>query len=291
MEFFKSERQPLGEQTVVLRLDELELALLGLDSDLAGRLRERFGRFVTPGPTRDDVLSVSVGREEVDYFLKPPDRLTLNRILLRCDGERVRYLGHQVAGWFDTRGGDGQLLLSRGDYERPEAAVENYLRAAVAWRAAERGGALIHAASAVLDGRAYLFYGPSGAGKSTLSEFNRRARVISDDLTLALPGEEGLELVGSPFRGTYTGGEQVLGRFPLAAGFRLVQAPAAEVRPAPRILVFSELVGNLPFVAEAFERRPDLFAMIDRAFRAVPLARLAFRKDDDYWDAIAGAGL
>ena len=115
--------------------------------------------------------------------------------------------------------------------------------------------------------------------------------MISDDLTLALPGERGLELVGSPFRGTYTGGPQVLGRFPLVAGFRLVQATVAEVRSAPRILVFSELVGNLPFVAEAFERRPDLFAAVDRTFRAIPLQRLHFRKDDDYWDAIAGAGL
>ena len=60
-------------------------------------------------------------------------------------------------------------------------------RAAVAWQAACRGGALVHGASAVRRDRAYLFYGESGAGKSTLSACNRRATVVSDDLSLVLP--------------------------------------------------------------------------------------------------------
>jgi hypothetical protein len=34
---------------------------------------------------------------------------------------------------------------------------------------AERGGFLLHAASAICDGRAYLFSGVSGAGKTTMT--------------------------------------------------------------------------------------------------------------------------
>ena len=161
----------------------------------------------------------------------------------------------------------------------------------MAWQAVCRGGALVHAASAVWNDRAYLFYGESGAGKSTLCACNRRARIISDDLTLALPGADGkVELVGSPFRGTYEEGAPVVGRFPLVAGFRLIQAPEAEVRPVPRVRAMAELIGNLPFVAEAFSDRPDLFATVERNFRDVPLGHLCFRKDDSYWDAIAAAG-
>jgi len=121
---------------------------------------------------------------------------------------------------------------------------------------------------------------------------NRRAVIVSDDLSLLLPREGGgLDLVGSPFRGTYEGGAPVLGRFPLAAAFRIVKAPEAEVTPAPRAVVFGQLVGNLTFVAEAFGPRPDLFASVERAFTSVPLFHLAFRKDDSYWDAIDAAGL
>ncbi len=43
---------------------------------------------------------------------------------------------------------------------------------------AERGGFLLHAASAICDGRAYLFSGVSGAGKTTMT------RLAPADITL-----------------------------------------------------------------------------------------------------------
>jgi len=122
-------------------------------------------------------------------------------------------------------------------------------------------------------------------------DFDILWRIVSDDLSLVLPRDGALDLVGSPFRGTYEGGEPVVGSFPLAAGFRLVQAEEAEVRPVPRVRGFAELVGNLPFVAEAYHRDPALLESVERAFARVPLAHLHFRPDDSYWDAIARAGL
>ena len=97
--------------------------------------------------------------------------------------------------------------------------------------------------------------------------------------------------MGSPFRGTYEEGGPVLGRFPLAAGFRIVKDVTVEVRTPPRVVAFGQLVGNLTFVAEAFKERPDLFASIEAAFAGVPLRHLHFKKDDSYWDAIDEAGL
>jgi hypothetical protein len=150
----------------------------------------------------------------------------------------------------------------------------------------------VHAASAVLDGRGYLFYGESGAGKSTLSACNRRAAVVSDDLSLILPDETGRpQLVGSPFRGTYEGGDPVLGRFPLVAGFRIVQATEARVEHVSRAVAWSGLMANLPFVSDAFPDHPELLERIQQAFTPVPLAHLHFRKDDSYWDAVQAAGL
>ncbi len=80
------------------------------------------------------------------------------------------------------------------------------------------------------------------------------------------------------------------GRFPLAAGFRLIKGPKAEVRPVDHTQALAELVGNLPFVAEAFDSRPDLFEQTLRVFSSLPLAHLQFSKDDSYWDAIESAG-
>jgi hypothetical protein len=282
-------RPPAGPGRFRLSLGPLHLDLHGLDAHRAGELRARYGPYASePEESLPGGLQVSVRVDERAYFLEPPARPEFNPVFLDYAAGRVRYLGYKVAGWFDTSGGHGVLVLAQGTYEPDLRAFENYLRAAVAWQAAERGGALVHAASAVLDGRAYLFYGQSGAGKSTLAACNRRATVVSDDLSLVLPGEEGRpELVGSPFRGTYEKGPPVLGRFPVAAGFRLVQDTRATVKPVPRSRALAELVGNLTFVAELYGRAPELWEALERTFRDVPLAHLHFRKDDSYWDAIA----
>jgi hypothetical protein len=290
MEFFGEARPAAGDDRVVVTLGPLEVDLAGLDRTLADTLFERYSPYASRRARADDALSVEVTLADTDYFIDPPDEPEFVPMRIACDGDRVRYLSYRVAGWFDTVGGRGQLVLANGGFEPPERSVENYVRSAVAWQAACRGGALVHAASAVWNDRGYLFYGESGAGKSTLSACNRRARVVSDDLSLVLPGNDGPDLIGSPFRGTYEGGPPVVGRFPLRAGFRLIQAARASVEQVGRPRALSELVGNLPFVAEAFHARPDLFGLVQQTFSGVPLAHLHFAMDDAYWDAIAAAG-
>ncbi|HEX6852190.1 MAG TPA: hypothetical protein VF139_12385 [Candidatus Polarisedimenticolaceae bacterium] len=293
MGFFEAPRPAAGEASFGLSLDAIRIRLEGLDAPRATDLARRYGPYagaVAPGP---GVLRVRVALEDRDYFIDPPSSPEFNPVWIEPEGtHRIRYAGYKVAGWFDTLAGEGTLLLARGDYEPDLRSFENFIRVAVAWRAAELGGAFVHGASAVWRDRAYLFFGESGAGKSTLAAADRRGRIVSDDLTLLLPrpGAAGLDVVGSPFRGTYEGGEPVVGRFPLAAGFRLVKADLARVVAAPRVLVLGQLVGNLTFVAEAFDRRPDLFASVERAFATTPLAHLHFTRDDSYWDAIAAAG-
>ena len=287
---FEASYPAAGSAVFVLRVGELVVRLRGIPAELASRLSERFDAFSEQH--FQDGLDVEVCDAGRDYYIDPPETSESNPVHLVCDGERVRFVGYRLAGVFDTSGRVGRVLLARGNHEPADRALENYIRAAIAWQAAERGGALVHAASAVWNGKGYLFYGESGAGKSTLSECNRRARIVSDDLSLVLPTPQGsLQLVGSPFRGTYEGGDPVVGSFPLVAGFRLIQADAARVEPVDRLRAMSELVGNLPFVAEGFGRRPDLFGKIQGSFDSIPLMHLHFRKDDSYWDAIHEAGL
>jgi len=292
MEFFDRPLSPLGERELHIALGGVRLLLSGLDSALENKILERYGPFCGRFEEREGTLQVQLLDDPREYYIDPPERAELNPVFLTCDGTRVRYLGYRVAGWFDTLRGKGRLLLSRGNYEPAYRAVENYIRSAVAWQAASLGGAFVHAASAVLNGRGYLFYGESGAGKSTLAECNRRAAIVSDDLSLLLPGADGLlQLVGSPFRGTYEEGEPVTGQYPLVAGFRIIKNESAVVRTIPRIQALAELVGNLTFVADFFGVRPDLFAKVERTFQDIPLAHLHFRKDESYWDAIEQAGL
>jgi len=292
MDFFAEPRPPAGDRAMAIELGPLRIELGGLDSRLDTALRQRYGPYAGEPRSGARGLRVRFGLEDRVYFIEPLDEPEFNPVFIESEGGRVRYLGYRLAGWFDAMDGEGVMLLARGTHETELAAIENYVRAATAWQAASRGGALVHAAGAVHNGRGYVFFGESGAGKSTLSAINRRATVVSDDLSLLLPGADGrLELVGSPFRGTYERGEPVVGRFPLAAGFRIVKDTEVAVREAPRVRTIAEIVGNLPFVAEEFARRPDLFESVERAFAGIALAHLHFRMDDSYWDAIERAGL
>lgn len=296
LSFFEHARPAAGQSAVALKLGSVRVGIDGLDDALREMLVARYTPYCAPPEAGSGGLQVRLGLEDREYFIDPPSSPEVNRVVLACEAGRVRYVGYRVAGWFETGIGEGhgrgELLLARGEYERVGGALENYVRCAVAWQSAERGGALIHAAGAVWQGRGYVFYGESGAGKSTLSALNTRATVISDDLSLVLPAADGmLELVGSPFRGTYEGGDPVQGSFPLAAGFRIIKDTRAEVRRVARHRALAELVGNLPFVAEAFATRPDLFDGVRRAFSGLELAHLHFALDDSYWDAIERADL
>ena len=288
--FFEQPRKALGDRRFVLALGPITIALERLDEKRESELRTRFGAYEGQGEPPPSALRVELGIEDRAYFLSPPEKPELNPVFLGFDADgAIRYLGYKTAGWFDPIRRTGVLLLSRGTYEPDVKAIENYLRVAVAWLAATSGGALVHAASAIWQGKAYIFYGESGAGKSTLAESNKRGQIVSDDLTLVLPDQnKKLHVVGSPFRGTYEGGPPVHGMFPLAAGYRLIKADEAAVEQIPRSRGLAELVGNLPFVAEAVEHRPEVLAGIAKAFEGVPLAHLEFKKGDDGWWEVGG---
>jgi hypothetical protein len=293
--FFEPPRPAAGNRSFVLALGPLEIALERLDEAREHDLRSRFGEYERKQPAKrtekDGALKVEVGIEDRAYFVSPPETPELNPVFLGFDADRtIRYLGYKAAGWIDPPNRRGTLLLAKGTYEPDVRAIENYVRVATAWMAVELGGALVHAASAVWQGKGYLFYGESGAGKSTLAESNKRARIVSDDLSLVLPDETGkLQLVGSPFRGTYEGGPAVHGMFPLAAGFRIIKSEEAKVEPVPRPRAFAELIGNLPFVAEALAERPEVLTQIQAAFGGVELGHLRFRKgEDEWWEAVGG---
>ena len=63
-------------------------------------MAERYGPYAGTSPDAGPGLTVRLGLEERDYFIDPPEAPALNPVLLACDGERVRYLGYRVAGWF-----------------------------------------------------------------------------------------------------------------------------------------------------------------------------------------------
>jgi hypothetical protein len=288
-EDFAAERAAFGSERIALDFGGLGLVVDGLDRELADGLRERFPHFVTGDPA-DIALRIELRRETGrTYFIDPPEGTELHPVWIACDGATVRYASYTLAAKIDAPARTARFLLAGGSHEPPARAIENALRCAIACAAAERGGALLHAASCLRNGRGYVFFGASGAGKSTIASVDTRGRFVSDDLTLLVRAPGGaLSVVGGVFPGPF---EAEPLRAPLAAGFRLVQAEAPAIVSASRTILFGQVVANLPFLVETLDARPDLFARLEETFAGVPLFHLHFRKDDSYWDVIDRAGL
>jgi len=303
--------KPLGYRSAALDLPGLSIRFDGMDEAWCRSFLARYGGYARDATTDRGAftLTLSASRDlkgPADYFIDPPapGRVEYNPVFVDVDEEgadhwRVRACTYRLAATFSTAGGRGLAVFAKGpdtSIDPTERAVENVVRVATAWLALARGGLLMHAASVVRDGRAWLFFGQSGSGKSTLSASSRRGQVVSDDLTLLLPGADGQPMVvGAPFRGTYTGGEPTTGMHPVAAAFRLRKAGPAEaaaVEPLPASSAMPDAIANLPFVVDHLAAHPRLFERIERVLGAMPMRALRFRKEDDsWWDAIDRAGL
>ena len=143
LEFFAAPRPAAGDRGVALVLGPLRVELPGLDEARSRVLLDRYAPYASPLDEEAAGLRVQVGLEDREYFLDPPDGPEFTSVWVRHDPPHtVRYLSYKVAGWLDVDALRGQVLLARGTWEPDLRAFENYVRVAVAWLAAARGGAI-----------------------------------------------------------------------------------------------------------------------------------------------------
>lgn len=276
-------------EAVWLDFSGLTLELAGTPRDLAGEMRRRYRPFAGRPPQRGAAgMRIAVRDAGRPHFLPPREGDRSYRLAAIAEDGGLRMVAHGFAGWFALPAGTGTVALCSGSFDPRERASENFVRACVAWMALDRGGFLLHSASIVRDdGNAYLFFGSSGAGKSTLAAMSAEGRVVSDDLTLILPDESGrLHVAGAPFRGTYTRGEPIAGRFPLHSAYRLRQDTRTFVERTAPSVAFAELAANLTFVVDQVGRVPGLPGRLQERLLGVPTFDLHFRKEPEFWRAI-----
>ena len=116
----------------------------------------------------------------------------------------------------------------------------------------KRGGFLLHAASAMRNGKAFLFAGPSGAGKTTIASLAPAdAVLLTDEVSYVRKDGVDYTAFGTPFAGELArSGENVSA--PIAALYLLAQGPANRVEPVPASDAVIEFLANISvFFAEA----------------------------------------
>lgn len=263
---------------IAFGIGELGIRVDGLAPDAELQAIAQWGRF-RAGERRDPWIDLVVRHEPLAGEPQPFDakQLRVERVAGAC---RVEMRGAHAEV---PDAGTVRVTLEGSDPGRSALAVINVLHATIAWRIVKLGGLLLHAASAVLDGRGFVLIGAEGSGKSTWARGMASAGAIAlgDDIALVLPSPTGFDLVGSPLRAKEFGGGTP-GRWPLAAILLPRHAEQPSLSPVSGLEVHAALAANLPF---ATDRGIEPFLSVAATLARTPARRLAFTRTD------AGAAL
>ena len=195
----------------------------------------------------------------------------------------------------------GRWLMKRGDFRaewnpatsrgRVEQTINPYsldsmLRIVHTLLLARKGGFLLHASSAIRNGRAFLFAGVSGAGKTTIARLvPPDAIMLTDEISYLTRQDSRYFAVGTPFFGDLARPGENL-RAPVEALYLLAKGPENKIEPVIGTDAVRGLLQNILF----FAREPEFVKMVfDAAFDFVahiPVHRLTFVPDSRVWELI-----
>ena len=200
----------------------------------------------------------------------------------------------------------GRWLLERGDFRaewepatrrgsiRQTAnpySIDAVLRIVHTLVLAESGGFLLHSASAIRNGKAFLFAGVSGAGKTTISRLAPPdATLLTDEISYVRKihdsaNGESYVAFGTPFTGELAKlGENTSA--PVAALYLLAQGPENRIDPVTTSDAGRELLANMLFFAEDSEMVHSAFQAACDFVSRVPVYRLTFVPDARVWELI-----
>jgi hypothetical protein len=176
----------------------------------------------------------------------------------------------------------GRIRQSMNPY-----SVDCVLRIVHTLALAKQGGFLVHAASAIRNGKAFLFSGVSGAGKTTISRLAPPdATLLTDEISYVRRVGDGYVAYGTPFAGELAEpGENV--QAPIATLFFLEQGPENRIEDVGSASVAARaLLRNILFFAHDSELVDQVFASGLDFVQRVAVKRLTFLPDERVWDLI-----
>jgi hypothetical protein len=285
--------QPTVLETRVVEIGGVPIALNTSSRKFLGLVEDRYAGFVTApsAPAVANGISFEIElRESAERF--EGEELGQNGdtedadgeeadLEVACEGGMWRMRRGDFSAEWDPRTGQGRIRQAMNPY-----SLDSVLRIVHSLVLARRGEFLVHAASAIRNGRAFLFAGVSGAGKTTISRLAPDdATLLTDEISYVRKSATGYDAHGTPFAGELAR----LGAHcsaPLAVLYLLRQGPENRIHEVDPAQATQALLRNILFFARDAGLVQSVFAGACEFVQRVPVRQLTFRKDASVWDLL-----
>jgi hypothetical protein len=263
-----------AKASVSIEIGGMPIALRTDDRSFQRLIEDRYAGFVGASPN---------SRFEFDIDLYEPSGPSPadNELEVKIEaGEWLLRRGDFRARW-NPAAGIGHIRQSRSPY-----AIDCVLRIVHTLILARQGGFLVHSASAIRGGKAFLFSGVSGAGKTTISRLAPPdATLLTDEISYVRREGKRYMACGTPFAGELARvGENQSA--PLSALFFLEKGLQNSIEPISPTEAIPRLMRNILFFADDAELVKLVFQSACEFASLVPIHRLVFVPDQRVWDII-----
>jgi len=261
--------------TLVIEIGGMPVRVNTIDPGFLAILQERYSGFISERANRDAEVEFDVEISDTAFADPSADVTVSNR-----SGRWSLQRGDFRAEW-DPASRTGRIRQTANPY-----SIDAVLRIVHTLVLARQGGFLLHSASAIRNGKAFLFAGVSGAGKTTISRLAPPdATLLTDEISYVRKRGEGYTAFGTPFTGELAKlGENVSA--PIAALYLLAQGPENRIDPVEPAEAARSLLANVLFFAEDEELVQSLFHSAFEFVSRVPVSRLTFVPDARVWELI-----
>lgn len=264
---------PVETLSVVIAIGGVPVRVNTIDAAFIQLLENRYAGFVSTGDHAEfdldvDLIAASAADPDADVRVtQQSGRWLLTRGDFRAEWEPSKRLG--------------SIRQKANPY-----SIDAVLRIVHTLVLAKQGGFLLHSASAIRNGKAFLFAGVSGAGKTTISRLAPAdTTLLTDEISYVRKFGDDYVAFGTPFTGELAKvGENTSA--PLAALYLLAQGPENRIEPVSIADAGRELLANMLFFAEDPEMVQHAFEAACDFVSRVPVQRLTFVPDARVWEMI-----
>ncbi len=263
----------ITSSSLVIEIGGMPVQVNSESPEFLAMLRERYAGYIGSSASPEIAFDVQLCESRF------PE--TEDSVQVACNAGRWTFQRGDFRAEWEPSNRCGVIRQSANPY-----SIDAVLRIVHSLMLVKNGGFLLHSASAIRNGRAFLFSGVSEAGKTTISRLAPGdVTLLTDEISYVRKQQNTYMAHGTPFTGELAKlGENVTA--PIAALYFLSKGPENRIDPLPASEAARLLLSNQLFFAKDEHLVRQVFDSAFEFVSRVPVFRLTFFPDGRVWELI-----